>query len=106
MSPPCLFCKGLTPPAGARCKTCGREGVQRPAHPCHAIGCNVAVPPKMLMCLPHWRMVPRALQKRVWDTYVPGQERRKDPTADYLAAATAAIRAVHQAEIAAREPLP
>jgi hypothetical protein len=39
-------------------------------------------------------MVPRPLQARVWDTYVPGQEQRIDPTADYLDAAMAAVAAV------------
>lgn len=67
-------------------------------HHCHAIGCEKAVPPKMLMCLWHWRQVPRPLQAAVWALYVPGQERRKDPTAEYLDAAKDAICAVAEAE--------
>lgn len=63
-------------------------------HLCHAEGCGTAVPPRMLMCRRHWRMVPRALQDAVWAEYVPGQERRKDPTESYLDAAHEAIRAV------------
>lgn len=43
------------------------------AHHCHARGCDVAVPPEMLMCRPHWRMVPTAMKRAVWDAYVPGQ---------------------------------
>jgi hypothetical protein len=35
-------------------------------HTCHAEGCEVAVPPKLLMCLKHWRMVPKHLQREVW----------------------------------------
>jgi hypothetical protein len=54
----------------------------------------VAVPPKMLMCLRHWRMVPRELQQRVWATYVSGQEVRKDPTKEYMEAQRAAVQAV------------
>ena len=41
-------------------------------HCCHAKGCTVAVPPKLLMCLRHWRLVPARLQRDVWATYVPG----------------------------------
>lgn len=63
-------------------------------HTCHAIDCDVVVPPRLLMCARHWRMVPRALQNTVWATYVPGQEARKDPTREYLHAARAAINAV------------
>lgn len=67
-------------------------------HLCHAIGCTVAVPPSKLMCLKHWRMVPKALQHAVWEHYVPGQERRKDPSRDYLVAALAAVEAVAEKE--------
>lgn len=68
------------------------------AHVCHARGCTARVPPRMLMCRRHWRMVPAPLQDRVWATYQPGQERRKDPTAEYLEAAHAAIEAVARLE--------
>ena len=71
-------------------------------HTCHALGCNVAVPPKMLMCLPHWRMVPRDLQKAVWREYVPGQEIRKDPTPAYMAVQAAAVDAVAAMERVSR----
>ena len=67
-------------------------------HECHAIGCKVAVPPKMLMCLRHWRMVPRPLQQRVWETYRPGQEATKDPSQEYMTEHLAAVAAVAQAE--------
>lgn len=42
-------------------------------------------------------MVPRHLQKKVWDTYVTGQV-RKDPTPEWHEAADAAIAAVTQLE--------
>ncbi len=63
-------------------------------HTCHALGCEKAVPPKMLMCLRHWRMVPVPLQRAVWREYVPGQEIRKDPTSAYLAVQAEAVNAV------------
>lgn len=75
---------------------------ERLAHHCHARGCPTHVPPSMLMCLKHWRMVPEALKREVWRTHVRGQEVRKDPTPEYLRAADAAIRAVAEKE--ARQP--
>ena len=69
-----------------------------PVHTCHARGCHEAVPERMLMCRRHWRMVPPALQRRVWAEYVPGQEVRKDPTSAYLEVAQAAIDVVFARE--------
>lgn len=43
------------------------------------------------MCLKHWRMVPKFAQDRIWETYRPGQEIRKDPTNDYLKAQQGAV---------------
>lgn len=68
------------------------------SHRCHASGCGKAVPPNLLMCLKHWRMVPRAEQREVWRTYRRGQEIDKRPSPEYLAAATAAIQAVAERE--------
>jgi hypothetical protein len=67
-------------------------------HRCHAIGCQVEVPPRMLMCRAHWFRVPRPLQNEVWRWYRKGQEIRKDPSPEYLAAMAAAIDAVATAE--------
>lgn len=67
-------------------------------HKCHAIGCDVNVHPRFLMCPPHWRMVPKPLKNAVWRFYVPGQEIKKNPTLDYLSAAWAAIFAVADLE--------
>lgn len=67
-------------------------------HTCHARGCAKEVPPKLLMCIRHWRMVPRDLQKAVWREYRPGQERTKTPTTAYLEVAFQAIEAVAKAE--------
>lgn len=70
-------------------------------HTCHARGCKAPVPPARLMCLRHWRMVPKNLQRAVWATYELGQELTKDPSLEYLEAATAAVNAV--AEIEAKQ---
>lgn len=43
-------------------------------------------------------MVPKQLQAALWAAYVPGQERRKNPTAAYLHAAAACVRAVAEME--------
>lgn len=64
------------------------------AHTCHAEGCKVAVPPRMLMCLKHWRMVPKHLQREVWRHYRPGQEIDKNPPPEYLEVMRAAIESV------------
>lgn len=54
------------------------------SHLCHARGCQVPVPPRMFMCKPHWFMLPKAMRDAIWDSYVPGQEIRKDPSLAYL----------------------
>lgn len=70
-------------------------------HTCHARACTTAVPPRLLMCAKHWRMVPYGLKLQVWATYQPGQE-RLDGTApvteEYLAASQEAIDAVAEIE--------
>jgi hypothetical protein len=50
------------------------------------------------MCYPHWMAVPRLLQREVWRTYRKGQERDQRPSAEYCAAAKAAVRAVAERE--------
>lgn len=60
-------------------------------HLCHAANCKTKVPPKLLMCAKHWRMVPKDIQRRVWKTYRPGQERDKEPSDAYLHAQQSAI---------------
>lgn len=63
-------------------------------HHCHAKGCNVKVPPRLLMCLKHWGRVPRHIQSRIWKHYRPGQEVDKKPSVEYLAVMREAIDAV------------
>lgn len=53
-------------------------------HTCHWPGCEKQVPPAMWGCKPHWFALPKWLRNRVWEAYVPGQERRMDPSAEYL----------------------
>lgn len=67
-------------------------------HTCHAIDCEKSVPPKLLMCLKHWRMVPKAIQILVWQHYVPGQETTKNPTAEYMKVQRKAVIAVARKE--------
>lgn len=55
------------------------------SHKCHWPECQKEVPPKMFMCLPHWRRIPGVLQKKIWATYRPGQEVDKRPSVEYLA---------------------
>lgn len=67
-------------------------------HHCHAINCTTLVPPEMLMCITHWRMVPKNYQKAVWDAYRPGQCDDKNPSEAWHKAADAAISYVWRAE--------
>lgn len=67
------------------------------AHTCHAETCEVRVPPRLLMCRKHWRMVPYGLQVAVYAEYQPGQERLDGtafPTDSYLEVTREAIEAV------------
>ena len=63
-------------------------------HVCHAEGCEIEVPPKLLMCAKHWRQVPRTIQRAIWRHYRPGQEVDKAPTSEYVAVMKQAIAAV------------
>ena len=79
-------------------------GPPRIVHTCHAEGCAEVIDAERLMCRAHWRKVPRDLQKAVWRTYVPGQEKRRGRPSDaYIAAARAAIDAVARIERDAAE---
>lgn len=65
------------------------------AHFCHVPECKEPCPPALLMCLPHWRRVPRALRRAVWRAYAPGQEEgRAEVSQAYLDAADAAVAAL------------
>jgi len=68
-------------------------------HHCHAERCTIRTKPEMLMCRRHWFMVPKALQRAVWNAYRPGQCNLKPPPSDaWMKAANQAIRAVAEKE--------
>ena len=54
--------------------------------------------PAALMCARHWAMVPKTLQRAVWDAYRKGQERDKKVSLEWFRAARAAISAVRDLE--------
>lgn len=61
-------------------------------HTCHWPSCTNQVPPKLWGCKAHWYKLPKKIRDMIWETYVPGQEIRRDPTEEYLEAATEADR--------------
>lgn len=63
-------------------------------HTYHADGCKTNVPPRMLMCLVHWRRLRKPMQDAIWAEYRPGQERDKEPSLRYLAVQQRAIAEV------------
>lgn len=68
------------------------------SHTCHAADCDRVIPPRLLMCMRHWRAVPAGVQRLIWVTYAPGQEERKDPTIAYLAVQSLAVAIVAKSE--------
>ena len=73
-------------------------------HRCHARDCDKEIPPKLLFCLRHWRMLPTRLQIRVRATYRPGQEIDKRPSEAYLVAQREAVEYVAIREMATWGP--
>lgn len=72
---------------------------ERPHH-CHAKGCQIAVPPEMLMCKRHWFMVPASIRAEVWRHYRQGQcDLNPPPSQAWHDAANAAIAAVAKREV-------
>lgn len=74
----------------------GGVGVSTTAHTCHAEGCERVVPRRMFMCKTHWFALPKLMRDRIWATYTPGQERRMDPSPEYLDAAMEAVNYLAQ----------
>lgn len=74
--------------------------MSRSTHHCYATGCPTRIALSLLMCPRHWRMVPKAIQKRVWATYQEGQELPNGPapTTEYWLAVAAARDAVAEIE--------
>lgn len=67
-----------------------RASGQTRGHTCHWPGCKEQVPPAMWGCRAHWYALPKTIRDAIWAAYLPGQENRMDPSADYLDAARAA----------------
>lgn len=67
-------------------------------HICHARGCEEVVPPRMFMCRKHWYMLTSGMRDKIWLYYAPGQERRKDPSPEYVAHASVCVKFVAQLE--------
>lgn len=64
-------------------------------HECHIRQCRTPVAREMLMCHPHWSMLPDALKDAVTRNFNPKQCRGKvRPTDAWLKAARAAINHV------------
>ncbi len=64
------------------------------SHTCHAHGCSLAVPPKMLFCRAHWAKLGKPYQAAIWREYRQGQENDKRPSVRYLAVQRLAVAMV------------
>jgi uncharacterized protein (DUF736 family) len=60
-------------------------------HECPAIGCTRKLPRHLLMCAPHWRLVPRGLQAEVYAAWANYDEDMET----YLAVRQRAVDAVN-----------
>ena len=67
-------------------------------HTCHAANCKVVIPPKLLMCGKHWKMVPEEMQQEIYRYYRPGQEVAKNPRKEWVKAASNAVSYVLRKE--------
>lgn len=73
-------------------KTAIRARREATKHSCPVGGCPSWVPADKLMCAPHWRLVPRDIQRRVYAAY------RSEPGGvEHRGAMMAAITAVTKA---------
>lgn len=69
---------------------------------CAARGCEKPIKPGMLMCLPHWKKVPRGLQREVYRTLREFQRslppQRRPAWAAYLEAVGSAVESLPSPE--------
>lgn len=56
----------------------------RRTHRCAAPGCDKQVPMNMLMCLAHWRRLPKPIRDAIWETYRAGTSAGTHPTSEYI----------------------
>jgi len=68
-------------------------------HRCAAVGCQHAVQPGFLMCMDHWRQVPKVCQRDVWFWY-RALGRKPEARDRYAQAVQAAVDAVHGKQVA------
>lgn len=73
-------------------------------HRCAAEGCIKQIAVNLLMCMPHWRSVPRPLQRQVyrtWRAWINSPAAKVDirPDPSYLSAVKDAVSAVREKEI-------
>lgn len=60
--------------------------------PCAIPGCEAGAKPNQLMCWPHWRRVPKALNRAIFDTY------RTGPISAYRSNVAEAVRVIQEKE--------
>lgn len=70
-------------------------------HTCPCAGCGREIPSGLLMCGPHWRMVPKPHQDAVWAAWRAAQGIADAPQADdrwlkYRAAVDLAVSLVNE----------
>lgn len=63
-------------------------------HPCAIPDCDRLAKTGQLMCWPHWRRVPRVLNRAIFETFANG------PAEAYRANVAEAVRAVQEKEAA------
>ncbi len=75
------------------------------SHPCAVPGCTAAIGTDRLMCLPHWRQVPKAARAEIRESWRDLQAVRGRGVEAVLAALPR-YRAATQAAVAALAPSP
>lgn len=68
-------------------------------HKCAAVGCQKQVEQAMLMCGPHWRMVPEEIRQRVWTHIRAKRHGVVGADDEHHRACADAIKAVRRVEI-------
>ena len=62
------------------------------SHPCAIPGCSRPAKDGQLICWPHWRRVPKALNRAIFDTYANG------PIESYRSNVAEAVRVIQEKE--------
>lgn len=70
--------------------------MKTPTRECPALGCTTTIPAFLVMCKPHWALVPRHLQDELRMALAEGKELRAHPTARYTNAAREAIERANE----------